>query len=631
MGILQRLGPWLPLTVATFCFPASAQTLADFFDDSHLHTVHVRMDPGDWILLHERYLENTYYKCEFQWRGIVLPNVGIRSRGSGTRNPIKPNVGFDFSRYTSSQRFLGLKSLVTRNFAQDPSTAHEHLTMKLFARMGLPFERTSHTRLYVNGEYAGVYLLVEPIDSRFLRVHFGEDTGYLYEYTWNGPYRFEYLGEDPGLYVPVPLEPKNHEDAPQAEILVEMIRQMNLATDAEFSATMARHLDLGMLLRHIAVEQFVSENDGFLGFAGLANFYLYRQTSTNRWLFIPWDKDNAFHLPPRSIWENTGENVLIHRALRDPALQRQYADAMHLAAEAAGGAGGWLDQEADRLYWMLRDAVFEDPCMVVLDDVGQTFIRATPEDFEGKFAEIRDFLANRSADVAAQLAAEQLYFDTTPVDVRAGAAENFAYPSLILTPGSLARLQWTSIQPHREEAQAYPIPPSDLVTIAGHPVPILSIDRNEIVFQVPCEAGFGPQPLGIRYYSATSHTIPIDVRPGNPGILAILHENHTPVTEDSPAMPGERLLVELTGLGLPETCIPDGQLSPAPAVTVRGSFAALLNGARISVDTPSFVPGKLGLQQLWLRLPEDLPGGTTVHLTIEANGETGNLVPVAIR
>lgn len=38
-----------------------------------------------------------------------MTDVGVRSRGCGNRNPVKPNLGFDFSRYHSKQRFLDRK------------------------------------------------------------------------------------------------------------------------------------------------------------------------------------------------------------------------------------------------------------------------------------------------------------------------------------------------------------------------------------------------------------------------------------------------------------------------------------------------------------------------------------------
>lgn len=162
---------------------ARGQTIDDLFDDSILQEIRIQMDAADWRTLHENYLANTWYPCTVEWREIRLEKVSIRSRGSGSRNPIKPALGLDFTRNDPAQRLLTLKSLILRNFAQDPSMVHERLTERMFARMGLPHSREAHTKVFLNDEYVGLYMLVEPIDKRFLASRFGEDTGFLYEFS----------------------------------------------------------------------------------------------------------------------------------------------------------------------------------------------------------------------------------------------------------------------------------------------------------------------------------------------------------------------------------------------------------------------------------------------------------------
>jgi len=53
---------------------------------------------------------------------------------------------------------------------------HERLSMLMFSRMGIPCSREVHSTFYVNGEYIGVYLLVEYPDAAFLTRIFNEST-----------------------------------------------------------------------------------------------------------------------------------------------------------------------------------------------------------------------------------------------------------------------------------------------------------------------------------------------------------------------------------------------------------------------------------------------------------------------
>src|SRR5712671_5678456 len=190
-----------------------------FFDDSVLHDISITINTRDWSSLKEHFLENTYYPSDFKWKDVTVRNIGIRSRGTGSRSGVKPGLRVDFDRYTTDQKFLGLKSFILRNQTQDASNMHERLSMLLFRRMGLVAEREGHARLFINDEYAGLYTIVESPDKLFLQKNYGEDGGHLYEFHFDNaavaagtaPFVFQYLGDDPALYVPTPFKPETNE------------------------------------------------------------------------------------------------------------------------------------------------------------------------------------------------------------------------------------------------------------------------------------------------------------------------------------------------------------------------------------------------------------------------------------
>src|SRR6476660_2464113 len=175
--------------------PAPPPTGADaFFDDSVLQEIRLNMNAKDWQTLKDNYLDNTYYPTDFRWRDQTLRNIGIRSRGTGSRSGVKPGLRVDFDRYVTDQKFVGLKSFVLRNNTQDASNLHERLSMLLFRRLGRPASREAHTKLYINDRYEGLYTIVESVDKSFLKRTFNEDEGYLYKYDYPTdaqPYFFE--------------------------------------------------------------------------------------------------------------------------------------------------------------------------------------------------------------------------------------------------------------------------------------------------------------------------------------------------------------------------------------------------------------------------------------------------------
>src|SRR5262249_32678229 len=151
-----------------------------------------------------------------------------------------------FDRYTTDQKFLGLKSVILRNNTQDGSGMHERLSMQLFRRLRLPASREAHATLWVNNEYVGLYTIVESGDKGFLKRTFGENGGHLFKYDYPtdaAPYHFEYRGPDPGSYVPLPFKPETHEDDPRPEFIEQLIWTVNETSDAAFRTAMAEYLD----------------------------------------------------------------------------------------------------------------------------------------------------------------------------------------------------------------------------------------------------------------------------------------------------------------------------------------------------------------------------------------------------
>ena len=346
----------------------AALDAAALFDDRQLQEIRLVVNPRDWADLKASFQLNTYYAAHFLWRGQVARNVGIRSRGTGSRSGDKPGLRVDFNRFDETQQFLGLKSVILRNHVQDPSQIHERLAMQLFARVGLPVPREAHVRLYVNDAYAGLYSVVEAVDKVFLGDRFGQNGGYLYEYDsdpGDPPYRFEDRGSQPSAYSPKPFKPVTRELTPDARPIADMVRAIAQTADADFLRVLSGFLDLDTFVRHVAVEAFLAEIDGVLGDWGMNNFYLYRLEGTTRSTVVPWDRSEAFKGGVgASIWRNVDDvssssrNALMVRAMREPALRAVFLDTLLLCADLAGA--GWLEGEVSRAANQIREAVRQD-------------------------------------------------------------------------------------------------------------------------------------------------------------------------------------------------------------------------------------------------------------------------------
>ena len=347
---------------------ASAQTANDLFSRQDLQRVDLWVHSSDWAKLKAEFQTNTYYPADLTWNNQTVRNVGIRSRGRGSRSPHKPGLRVDFDRYTTKQTFLGLKSLVLDNVTQDPSGVHESVAMAFYARLGIPAPREIHTRLYVNNEYVGLYVIVESIDKDFLARVFGaigEDTqndGYLYEFKWQDDWKFGYLGGDLREYM-LRFEATTHEsksDEEKYRPIEVLVRVANQTPPDRFATEMSGRLDIPAVIRFIAAQVFLAETDGFLGGFGINNLYLYRLENSDVHTFIAWDADNTFYHPEYPTNSGINDNVLMRGLFANPEFQAMYWSEMRRNVEMAE-ADDWLGTEIISQVQRIDTAMKEDP------------------------------------------------------------------------------------------------------------------------------------------------------------------------------------------------------------------------------------------------------------------------------
>src|SRR5207253_1229618 len=209
-------------------------------------------------------------------------------------------------------------------------------------------------------------------------------------------------------YVPLPFKPETHETDPRPEFIVQLVQAINPASEAAFRGGINSFLDLKKVARHVAVEHFLTDNDGFTSdYGGMNNYYIYRSGSSTMFTLIPWDKSEAFKGGVGySIFRNMSDgpfarkNPLLNRALAQSDVYSAYLDALidcaNAAAQPAAGTTsgpGWLEREINREYAQIRDAARSDPQKLFTND-----------QFEADVAALLDFARKRSAIVTQQVA-----------------------------------------------------------------------------------------------------------------------------------------------------------------------------------------------------------------------------------
>jgi uncharacterized protein (TIGR03437 family) len=621
---------------------AQTPTTADLFDGSVLHEVRITMLDADWQALKAAYLTDTPFNvATFQWKGAggltaSAANFQMHNRGHGSRSPIKPGLHLTFDALVKGQTFLGLSSLELKPNTQDGSMLHERLSMLLFNRMGIPASREVHSTFYVNGEYIGVYLLVEYPDAAFLTRIFNESTGYEYNYVpgdWTGVvgfgYHFEYLGPDLTQYasatLPTPFDPETHSNAPDTVTLEGMIRTMNQEPDATFLSAMAPYLDLHLFLRHIAVETYVADFDCILGdYFGMNNFHFYRFVNQQLSQFIPWDKDNAFAATLRPVLQNANQNVLMQRLMAIPEYEQYYFQALVNTAVNAE-AGDWMQQEATREYNQIQQAAYLDNNKLYLN-MGNLVPCDNPC-FDAAAAYVVAFSPLRTPFVMTDVVTQGYLWPPNSPQLNGGVVSAASFVADVAR-GGLASIFGTNMGNGANTT----------VYINGFPAPVFFASPGQFNVQIPWEVtGMGTFSMIVN--GAPSNVVSKGVYTYSPDVFmvsaaqaAIMHaDGITLVSNASPAAVNETVVVYCTGLGPVSGPMVTGQPASSTSLqpTTPQPATATLGGVPATVSFSGLAPGFIGLYQVNVQVPANAAPGSLLSIAI--GGGMAPAVPLSVR
>jgi hypothetical protein len=285
---------------------AAAQTGNLVFNDTVLHTIVIETDLVNWFDTLEQDFDlnisnpdlypEKYHKCKVTWDGIVLNDCGFREKGNasnsltnfGKKKPLK--IAFD---EFTNQDLDGLKKLNLNNFTNDPSLLHDAICFKLFRDAGIMASRTAYTKLWVNGEYIGLYIAIENVDKTFLKFGFdsSQNDGNLYKTDRGASVPLNWLGPDAQGYKDQGLKLTTNESTDDWSRLISFIDNLNNNHSPDFKQYLEDNFDIHNYLKILAIEKCVRSWDSYWG--GGNNFFMYDHPDGKiRW--IPWDMNETF-------------------------------------------------------------------------------------------------------------------------------------------------------------------------------------------------------------------------------------------------------------------------------------------------------------------------------------------------
>lgn len=236
----------------------------------------------------------------------TLDNIGFRLRGNTSRTSRKKSFKISVNAFDHGRKFAGLEKLNVNGEHNDPSIVRSKLCWDLFAAAGVTGSRAAHARMFINGHYYGLYINVEHVDENFVLSRFGNNGGNLYKCLY--PADLGYLGSNPDLYKLTAgnrrvYELTINEDEDDYADLAHLIAVLNLTPAGTFPVEIQRVFNVNAFLKTLAVDILTGMWDDY--WFNKNNYYLYHNTATGRFEFIPYDYDNTFGIWWDGIMPNT--------------------------------------------------------------------------------------------------------------------------------------------------------------------------------------------------------------------------------------------------------------------------------------------------------------------------------------
>lgn len=228
--------------------------------------------------------ERTDVSATVREGGVVYTNVALHLKGAaGSFRPFddKPALTLNFSKRAPKQQFHGFSKISLNNSVQDPSFLSEAISRELFLAAGVPVPRADHATVLINKRDLGLYVLTEGFGKAFVKRHFKNVKGNLYD----GGFVQDITGE---LNTNSGDNPNDRSD---------LRRLIQAAMDRDPNPTnrwqrLSQILDTDRFISFIAMEVMTCHWDGY----GLNrnNYRLFHDLEKDRMVFMPHGLDQMF-------------------------------------------------------------------------------------------------------------------------------------------------------------------------------------------------------------------------------------------------------------------------------------------------------------------------------------------------
>ena len=325
---------------------------SSFYNEEILKSVYLEFSQPDfWQQLHDCHDTENYVRGTLSYDGNFYDSIGARFKGqtSYTRIVDEEKLSFAVSldEYIDGQDIEGYNNFNFNNAFMDPSFMREVLYNNL-NRRNIPGARSNFIKLYINGEYWGIYDNVQQINKDFTKEWFLTNNGSLWradgpqpEITtksveerlpggggnWgDGTAALNYLGDSLSEYQKYYTLKSSEQENPW-ELLLNLVDVLNNTPSEDLIDSISPILNIDRTLWFLAHETVFSDDDSYI-LKGKMDYYLYFEPETNQFIPLEFDGNSAMQIT-RVSWspffnEDKENYPLMNKLYLIPELRQRY-------------------------------------------------------------------------------------------------------------------------------------------------------------------------------------------------------------------------------------------------------------------------------------------------------------------
>jgi len=364
------------------------------YEDEVIPRIDILIHPDSLDLIYEFVESDHEFPATFIFNnGTVhdtIDMIGFRLRGNTSRWSNKKSFKVSFNAFFPGRKYYGVEKLNLNGEHNDPSVIRSKLCWDLLQEINIPAPRSNHVGLFINGNYYGLYINVEHIDEEFVLSRFENNDGNLYKCLY--PADLQYLGANSNLYKfesngRRAYELKTNEGLDDYSDLAHFIDVLNNTPIGDLPCALEELFNVYDYLKIIAIDIATANWDGYI--YNKNNYYLYMNTSSGKFEYIPYDLDNTFGVDwfgidwsTRNIysWDLSQEpRPLYERILQVQRYKNIYSYYLKTLTEYAMDPATWFGRiEA------IRDKIFPS---VLYDPYYPLDYGYTPSDFLASYTQ----------------------------------------------------------------------------------------------------------------------------------------------------------------------------------------------------------------------------------------------------